>query len=259
MKSIIYNLINELVEYSEKLENINLFVENPWVLIDDDSNYHKYIFRRNGDLVMAINGSVSIGKWEYIATSRCLLVNRVSDTILLNQTFIDSAVMALKIDGPQNKAMILANENLIPDLDVKKYLQEIVYRRFNVIKGIVNNGKLLEIYRGSNETGILVGMKAKIEGEAPDDGNYRSQESGILYEIRNSKIFKITYPHKYITVDGVVLEIHQHQRYSYSKGDIVYINDAPASSGIYKLGFLSKLTVMNGIIIKTSMLKVMSQ
>lgn len=74
---------------------------------------------------MSLNGSVNIGKWEYLPTAKSLLIDRIADKILLNQYFFDPAVMVLKKDGSNNDNLILANEILLPNLDVVEYLKEL--------------------------------------------------------------------------------------------------------------------------------------
>lgn len=253
MKLYLQDIINRLAQFSEKLDNTTLFIDKPWVLIDSNSDYHKYIFKRNGELVMSLNGQVQVGKWEYLTAAKSILIDRIKDKVLLNQSFFDSAVMVLKIDGSNNQLFVLANETLIPDLDVKKYLQSLTYRKFNVITGRLENGKTLEIYRGNINSQPQIGMKATIDGEEPQDGKYKSMDTGRYYEIRNGKVFRITQPFKYLTTDGISLTIEQTYANSISVGDLVYINNQLAKTGKYKLGLLNVITVVNGVITKKSM------
>ena len=252
MRTYLQDIVKRLSQFSEKLDNTTLFIDKPWVLIDTESNYHKYIFKRDGQLIMSLNGQVQLGQWEYLATAKSILIDRIKDKVLLNQSFFDSAVMILKVDGTNNDLFILANETIIPDLDVEKYLKSVSYRKFNVITGRLENGKTLEIYRGSSNAPIQLGMKAKIDGEQPADGKYKSQRAGRYYEIKNGKIFKITYPEQYQTADGVNIVIEQVYKTSISKGDLAYIDNQLAKTGKYKLGTFKSLTVVNGVIAKTS-------
>jgi|SRR5690554_1833907 len=252
MKTYLQDLANRLSQFSEKLDNTTLFVDKPWVLIDTETNYHKYIFKRDGQLIMSFNGQVQVGKWEYLTVAKSILIDRIKDKILLNQSFFDSAVMILKVDGTNNDLFILANETIIPDLDVKKYLQSVTYRQFNVITGRLENGQTLEIYRGSSNTQLMRGMRATIDGKEPDDGKYRAHRTGRYYEIKNGKLFRITYPVKYQTVDGVNIVIEQINRTSISTGDLAYIDNQPVKTGKYKLGFFRSLTIVNGVITRIS-------
>src|SRR5690625_2626021 len=99
MKLYLSNLLPRLKQFSQSLDQIELIVDQPWVFIDNNLNQQKYIFKRNGELIMSYNGSVTVGQWEYISSARSLLIDRKTDKILLNQNFINNAVMILKRDG----------------------------------------------------------------------------------------------------------------------------------------------------------------
>ena len=248
MKNYFFDIANRLSRFSEKLDNTSLFIDKPWVLIDAESNYHKYIFKRNGELLLSINGQVQIGAWEYLAGAKSILIDRNQDKILLNHTFFDEAVMILKIDGSNQDLFVLANEIIIPDLNVRKYLQSIIYKQYNVITGQLKGNKTLEIYPEKNEFSPEVGMKATIDGENPTDGKYHSLSSGNNYIINRGKIFKITYPKAYNCKDGKHLIIEQIYENSISIGDYAYINDQLAPSGKYRLGIFNTIKIVNGVI-----------
>src|SRR5438067_1451304 len=129
MKYYLSNLIPRIKQFSQDLDKKDVFVDIPWVIIDEQQKQQKYIFKRNGELLMSSNGQVTIGKWEYLSTAKSLLIDRIVDKILLNQNFIDSAVMVLKKDGIKDENLILANEILLPDLDVVRYLKNLFYQK----------------------------------------------------------------------------------------------------------------------------------
>lgn len=78
------------------------------------------------NLFMSFNGKVEIGKWKYLAEANLIYIDRLTDKIFLKQSFFDDSVMILKIDGTNDDLFILANENIIPDLDVPKYLYSFI-------------------------------------------------------------------------------------------------------------------------------------
>ena len=253
MKLYLQDIVNRLAQFSEKLDDTTLFIEKPWVLIDSNSDYHKYIFRRNGELIMSLNGQVKVGKWEYLPFAKSILIDRIEDKVLLNQSFFDSAVMILKIDGTDDQLLVLADERIIPDLNVDKYLRTLMYNKFNVITGLLENGKTLEIYRGDGAYRTQIGMKVTIDGEDPQDGKYKSQSTGRYYEIKKGKISRITHSIDYKTTDGLTLTIEQRVRDYISIGDFVYIDNELVKTGKYKIGFLKNIKVVNGVVSKVTM------
>ena len=88
MKNYLSNILPRIKQFSQDLDKKEGFVDVPWVIIDELQNQQKYIFKRNGELLMSLNGQVTVGKWEYLSAARSLLIDRNVDKILLNQNFI---------------------------------------------------------------------------------------------------------------------------------------------------------------------------
>ncbi len=246
MKTYINNFIPRLKEFSLSLDKKEIFVDIPWVIVDEKLNQEKYIFRRNGDLVMSLNGQATIGKWEYISAARSLLIDRTTDKILLNQNFIDTGVMILKKDGFMNDNLILVNEIIIPDLDVATYLHNLYYEKNRVAVRRLKNGLILEVH---NYDGVIGYNRVTIEGESVPDGVLEFEGSVRKYVIKDRKIIKLIVNEEYITDKGNVI-VEQKSIYGVSIGDLVFRNNLPAPDGKYKLGFMNSFIVMNGRIIK---------
>lgn len=123
MNAYLQNLIPRLQQFSLSLDRKEVFIDYPWVRIDEKGNKETYIFKRNGELIMSLNGSAAVGKWELLIIAGALMIDRVKDKILLKHDFIDKALMILKTDDFKSIPFILINSNIIPDLDIEKYLQ----------------------------------------------------------------------------------------------------------------------------------------
>ncbi len=247
MKQFINNLLPRLKQFSENLDRKELFIEIPWVIIDDNLNQQKYIFKRNGDLIMSLNGQVTIGKWEYLAAARSLLIDRIQDKILLNQNFIDPAVMALKKDGFKDENLILANEILLPDLNVADYLKKLFYQKNNIVVRKLKTGEFLEL---NNYDGWINGKKITIEGEPVSDGFIELEESEKRYVVKDSRIIKVLVKENYKTNKGMI-SVEQQEYFNPSNGDLVIQNNEVAPDGKYRLGFMRHITVSNGRISKS--------
>lgn len=249
MKTYLKNLIARLERYSDKLNNTSLFIDHPWVLIDGEANYHKYIFKRNGDLIMSINGDAQVGKWEYLPSAESLLIDRVDSKLLLNQLFCNEGVMILKYDGFKDDLFILANQKIMPDLNLVNYLKDLFYQKHDIIAGQTYDGRTIEIYREGVEV-PQVGMKVTIDGLEPNYGAYQSKHTQIKYFVSDGKIIKIAYPTKYECTNGAVLTIDQIKKEAFSKGDKIFIDNKPASTGKYKLKKYGIIIVEEGKIKK---------
>lgn len=244
MKTYISNILPRLVQFSESLSRQEIYIDKPWVMIDEAQNFYKYIFKRNGELVMSFNGQVTIGSWEYLAVAGSLLINRIHDKILLNQNFIDPAVMILKQDGFNKDNFVLINQLLIPDFDVDTYLKKLYHSRNQIVIKKLTSGLELEIL-GFDE--FYYNKKVSVEGNPIEDDTYELQEPHFLLEIRDSRVAKVINPTKYTVKQGV-LTIYQQQFYNPFKGNSVFLNQEPAPDDTYRLSFFSKIKVKDGII-----------
>jgi len=190
MKQYLYDIVNRISQFSERLDSESVLIDKPWVIIDSDLQQHKYIFKRGGELIMSLNGKVQIGTWEFLAGAKSLLIDRIHDKILLNQSFIDEAIMILKIDGQNKDFFIMANEQRIPDLNVLKYLRTVEQDKLNVIWKRMEDGRSLEIYRKGHYY-VTEGMPVTIDGGKAENGVYKDKGNKNVYEIEDGKIKRI--------------------------------------------------------------------
>ena len=121
MKEAIKNIIPRLIKFSKQMDKVETFVDKSWIYIDQIGNNHEYYFMRDHRLIMSVNGAAKTGKWELLPNGK-LLVDRVSDQIVLKNQFIDEALMILQKSASDDDPFILVDEKKIPDLDVLRYL-----------------------------------------------------------------------------------------------------------------------------------------
>ena len=251
MKMYLKSIAQQLRNHSLSLEKSNILIDKPWALIDDEFEMQKLIFKKNKDLVLSKNGQVQMGKWDYFPEAKSLLIDRSTDKILCNEAFVDNGVMILKLDGTNNRFFILANENLVPDLDAERYLKELRYTKLNIITKEVKNGKTLEIHRRNADMPPERGDYVTIDALPMDDGKYELKNETQYFEIAKGRIIKILSEKKYINPDGVELIIQKQNRFSITYGDYVYISGMPAKTGIINFSFGKNLVVRDGMIIRT--------
>ena len=125
MKEYIYSLLPRLSQYSKSLNNSAILVDHPWIFINDDGQKSKFVFRPNNDLLVSVQGEVQKGRWEYLPALNALLIEQSGHSQLFSQGFVNTGLLVLNRDET-NDMFILVNQNLIPDLDVVKYLSTLV-------------------------------------------------------------------------------------------------------------------------------------
>lgn len=251
MKIYLKSFVNQLKNYSLSLEKTSILIDKPWALIDDEFEMQKLIFKKDKTLILSKNGQVTIGRWDYFAEAKSLLIDRVTDKILCNEGFIDDGVMVLKLDGTVNRYFVLANENVIPDLDAYKYLEKLRIRKLFIIKKELLDGRIIEIKRANYagfDSDIKIYQTVFIDGFEVEDGKYTLKEGNVSYLIKNSTIRIIYITKNYKIKNDEVLSIEQSVLGRHS-GDQVFINDLPAPDGKYKLGLFKSINVKDGKII----------
>lgn len=220
MKQHLTSLITRLKYYSEGLDNIALFQDKTWTFIDNDNSVIRYIFRTNKELIISRNGIANIAKWDYISSSKFLLIKTDTQNLLLNQNYVDKGAMILQTDGTNDK-FILMDENIIPDLNLEKYLKKVFYQKYNVKFIKLNDGVVLEVVNGLNRENYY-GLECLVDTKPISDGYYQDNSSGRAFRIENSRISRVTVPKLYNTRDGREIVIDQLSFNTISIGDFVF-------------------------------------
>ena len=192
MITYLTNILPRLQQYSSDLDKRELFVDRSWIFVDNNNNRHEYIFERDGKLIMSFNGKVIIGNWR-ILTNNKLLIDRVTDNLMLNNLFLNKDLLILQNNGTNDEPFVMIDEKVIKDLNYLEYLKEFEAKKQNqqalknpnpritktnlVTGGFIRIGDLLE-----NENGVLVtGTFAHITNSAK------------FFVIENNKVKSIYY------------------------------------------------------------------
>ncbi|HSC55274.1 MAG TPA: hypothetical protein VLC98_16700 [Phnomibacter sp.] len=249
MIEYISNLLPRIQAFSKSLDHQESFVEKTWVLLDEEGNRQQYIFMRDGRFLMSLNGKVQEGKWEYISTSRCLLIDRGTDKLMFNQAFLDEAVMILKIDGVNTIEWMLANANILPDLNIKDYLRSVERRNLNIITVRSQSGDVIDI-EGAAQPGIFTGMKVWINDEPATDETIKLTDGSILV-IKDGIIHSISYEQLYNSKIGKITVFAQFKNLV-SLGDKVSgPTDLPEGKWITIQNNYQRIKIRNSIIYKS--------
>lgn len=254
MKEYLKSWMPKIKNYSLELDKLSKLYNQPWVIINEFSDFIKIIFQEKGKLIVSKNGVVSDGDYELVSGANSILLNINGEKRLYNHQFIDDALMILKLDGFSNDFFVLANQNLIPDLDVESYLNEkysapVLESRKQGISSPyekqlqLEDGRILQIIK---DLGYLGGTEVKINHQIPENGFYILAKNEIAYEIHEGKITMEYYIEKYKQDDGRIIEIGGKRTNGIGKNCPVWMNGKLAPDGVYKKGWFSKIKVEKG-------------
>lgn len=250
MKLYLKSIAEQLKRYSLSLDKTSILIDKPWALIDDEFEMQKLIFKKNKELILSKNGQVQEGKWDYFPEARSILIDRGTDKILCNEAFIDEGIMILKLDGTKNRFFVLANENVVPDLDAQSYLKKLRYQKLKILATELVDGRILEVQKKEEWDSVLIGKLVSIESEPVKDGKYKLAQSPQYYEIKKSKISNIFIERKYISLDGIEIIIHHKFWKVIEKGDQVFLRDTPLENIDINFSRSKNLIVRDGKVVR---------
>jgi hypothetical protein len=250
MKIYLNSIVKQLSNYSDTLDKTSIFIDKPWALIDDEFEIQKLIFKKNKELILSKNGQVQIGKWDYFPEAKSLLIDRNSDKILCNEAFIDKGVMVLRLDGTENKFFILANENIVPDLDANRYLKELRYQKLKIEERKLNDGRILEVAKEEEFNNPKIGNAVSVDAEPIEDGKYQLAKSKNYYEVKKGKIYKIITETTYTNPDNEKIVIHQQDFTEINNGDEVFMHGNQLDNALINFSKSKILIVREGKVVR---------
>ncbi|MGI8893154.1 MAG: hypothetical protein ACR2GN_06805 [Bacteroidia bacterium] len=110
MKTYLLDIFPKIQVFSKKLDDLTILKDQHWVSINDLENKKMvYIFRDQSELLISTNGKIKRQSWEYIG-NKTIILNIENESLLFKNGFVDRNIMALKLDG-SNEYAIFVNEN----------------------------------------------------------------------------------------------------------------------------------------------------
>lgn len=256
IKEYLTKISTDLSRYNQTLSKTSILIDKPWAIIDDNNEVQKLIFKKNHDLILSKNGKAEIGKWEYFPEAKSLLIDRGSDKIFCNEIFIDKGVIILKLDGTKNDFFALANENIVPNLDIVGYLNHLLFKepkpqKITTKSYNLENGLSIEVYSDSylEDLGGSESL-VRIDNEKVNNGFYKIKDTDLTLVVKDSKIIETVFEKTYTILNGKKIKILQNNFYSMSNKDYVLINGKLADDDTYIIHENRKILTKDGLISK---------
>lgn len=257
MKDFLKSWIPKIKNYGLELDKLAKLYNQPWVLVNELNDFVKIIFLDNGKLAVSKNGIVSDGCWELMFVANSILLNINGEKRLYNHQFIDEGLMILKLDGHSIDFFVLANQNIIPDLDVERYLNSrystpALTHDFQGKKCLYEkelsllDGSILQVV---SDLGYSGSTEVRINHQVPEDGFYFLSNSDVAYEVLAGKIKMEYYIEEYKQEDGNVIKVGGSRTNGIGSNCPVWLDRRLAPDGEYKKGWFTKIIVKKGRIV----------
>jgi hypothetical protein len=108
MRTYLLDIIPKIKRFSKKLDDLTILTNQHWVVIDEETDIKVvFIFREEGNqLLISSDGKIEKGTWEYLGNNS-ILIDRKDGSFLFKHGFIDDYILALKIDGKDEYALLV--------------------------------------------------------------------------------------------------------------------------------------------------------
>ncbi|MGR7814307.1 hypothetical protein [Lacinutrix undariae] len=193
MKTYILDIIPKIQRFSQKLDNLTILLNKHWVILDEDTSRKSvFIFReKDNQLLISTDGKIEKGNWEYLGNNS-ILIDRKDGSFLFKHGFIDDYVLALKIDGKEEYALLVNEqwfEKQLKSLDkVLSFLNERYIEQKEQFSITIPNIETIQnpIEKKSTNTLSINGFNHSIDKiKIPESikKNFHSEKSFLLYSI----------------------------------------------------------------------------
>lgn len=98
MKTFLLNSVQSLKNYSQKLDAQEVLYNKSWEVFNESGDKELMIFSASQELLISSNGIVQKGRWELLDISN-MIIDAGDKSYLLNASYIEDNLMALKLDG----------------------------------------------------------------------------------------------------------------------------------------------------------------
>ena len=264
-------ILSQLQEHSQHLDELDRILGYSWRVVSEESEVLSFVFKKGQELLVSKAGVVSGGRYEVLHRANAVLIEYSGQKILFKQAFVDDAVIVLLQDGHASGYMLLANEALIPDLDVlgyldRKYMEPLRQqaravkaekaaeekakrlKHPNQLLGDID-GEEVRVWFTGHSRSIRAGLRLTVgDRPAPDDVyNFDSRNNTI--ECHGGVISSVYFLNSVTCSDGTELVVQEDPFHGRKKGCKVLKDGKPAPDGVYKLGWLRKIRVEGGRIV----------
>lgn len=201
-----------LKEVSKSLNDSNIFLEKSWVLLINDKNVLKYIFKKNHEIIYSFNGEIMHGIWSYFANAKSLLIEINNEKYLFNEIFIDDDILIFIKEGYEGY-FILINNQLINENEILFFLNKIKIKKYNLLEFELLNKEGVKIQVPCSNSNFSKGKKCFLVNEdfvtIETPNGFYVTKNNLSFNILNGILINIYKTHYFEANSGNKYEIHK--------------------------------------------------
>lgn len=112
MKTYLFNTIDRIKQYSQKLDATTILCQKAWYVLNEDMQQEVLIFRQDGSVIVSSQGETKKYTWEYLQQNNSVLINHTDiDGTMLKPAFMCEEILALRKDGTNECMFLIDNES----------------------------------------------------------------------------------------------------------------------------------------------------
>ena len=103
MKTYVIEAIKRIKRFSEKFDVTTSLCDKTWIVFNDTGEKEVYIFQLDGSVFITTDGVGIKGEWHWVSANKSL--------IMLHPEFVDNTILALTLDGTDEMAFLIEQDN----------------------------------------------------------------------------------------------------------------------------------------------------
>ena len=212
MNPVLTYFLSSVERSTSNLKLKNTIIDKPWVWVENTTAKAKFIFKRNGTLVVSIAGIAHNGNWEYLSGAKSIHIDSEVFNFLLNEVYLDENILLFKLDASDDQLLVFCNESSLPELGAQGYLHTVYCTKHGIKSFNLYNGNFLLIH--GYEYYHLEGKRFQIVNKDLTDlgiteGRFLSSDRERTYVLKNGTILKIIDNTTATLEDGSCIEIDE--------------------------------------------------
>lgn len=198
MKELFQNIISKIRSTGTTVIDTSYLKNNSWFYISDEIMEIKtvYIFRTNGELLIAKQGDITKAKWENLVHSNNSLIIEIEKSILYNILYLTSDYLIIQKDGTEHFELFVKQEKFSSKIKFDKAIKvNLIDYAFNDLKNLLNNQndndeiKLIEPNPADEQIIQVENNNHKTKEIKKDSPKHKSKVNSIKTETVDRKNF----------------------------------------------------------------------
>jgi hypothetical protein len=238
------------------VEVVSKFANTLWVVVADDEETMKLVFKQDGKLMISRKGTVSEGHYEPLLVANSIVITINGASRLYNHIYTDEGLIFLQLDDGDSKPFVMINNNLLGGKSPREYINDtyVIPQKAKELHGELASVPWITIWQGSKPISVYESRAsnrffAYHKSEILTEGTYKFKDNAVvLIVVALGEVEEFYRPKKVRLKDGANLVVHVNPVDGIINGCKVFKNDLPAPNGRYKLSWVKSINVKNGVV-----------